>query len=145
MDKPDIQAVRTLEATLASMDDPQLLLTFQGILKSHEALYAAQNDVPDAKDALARALYEEKPHVQAWADLSKADRYSWRLEADRLLKSRSPEKIWLNAMSLVRPREDFLRQTGDEIVRKLMQAPRPEPDDYGIRPWRSILLEVTAS
>lgn len=55
-----------------------------------------------------------------------------------------PTKIWLNAMSLVRPSEEFQRETGAELIRQLVAAPRPEPDEFGIRPWRQLDVRLTA-
>ena len=56
-----------------------------------------------------------------------------------------PTKIWLNAMSLVRPSEEVQRETGAELIRQLVASPRPEPNEFGIRPWRQLDVRLTAS
>ena len=54
-------------------------------------------------------------------------------------------KLWLNAMSLIRPSDEFLIETGRWVVDTLLSGPRPEPDANGIRPYRKMLVEVTCS
>jgi hypothetical protein len=44
-EKPTVDDVRRLEAFIASTGTPEHLLTFQGVLRSHEELYAASQDV----------------------------------------------------------------------------------------------------
>lgn len=61
------------------------------------------------------------------------------------LVTREPEKVWLNAMSLVRPSDELKKDVGGEIIRMVVGSQRPEPDEFGIRPWRQVLLLVTAS
>lgn len=69
------------------------------------------------------------------------------VDLDQLAKlmKPEPEKVWLNAMKLVAPQPDFKQDVGGEIIRMVTASPRPEPDEFGIRPWRQITIQVTAS
>lgn len=45
MSRPDIEQVRSFEAWLARTAPTEHLLTFQGILRSHEDLYGRVNEL----------------------------------------------------------------------------------------------------
>lgn len=55
------------------------------------------------------------------------------------------EKMWLNAMSLIRPSDDFALDVGREVIRMLKSAPKPEPDEYGLKPFARVQITITAS
>lgn len=69
------------------------------------------------------------------------------VDLDQLAKLVKPEpdKMWLNAMGCVRPSDEMKLDVGGEVIRMLVGSPEPERDEFGLRPWRRVLIEVRAS
>lgn len=69
------------------------------------------------------------------------------VDVDQLAKlvKPAPTQMWLNAMHLVAPRDEFIHSTGKEIIDMLMESPRPEKDEYGLAPYRRLDIRLVAS
>jgi hypothetical protein len=97
------------------------------------------------EEALARALYLDQPHVEDWVELKKHERDAFREKARKLIKLGEPQHMWINAMGMVAPRDENLLGIGKTVREFLMQAPKPEKDEWGIAPWKRVFIEVVAS
>lgn len=100
--------------------------------------------VMDPAEALAEALYlysvRNEVGALPWPNLSQVTQDRWRAQT-----TAEPTKMWLNAMMCVAPRDEFLLETGREIIRLLQQSPQPERDEFGLRPWKRLTVEIAAS
>lgn len=56
-----------------------------------------------------------------------------------------PERVWLNAMGLVRPSEETLVGIGKTVHEFLVRSGPPAKDQWGIAPWRRVTIVFTAS
>jgi len=61
------------------------------------------------------------------------------------LEAEERYKMWLNAFRCVSPSDEFAAEVGHDIIKYMMESPRPEPDEFGLRPFRQIHFTIGCS